>query len=702
MAGAAPDILVDLAMVAGLGAVTGQLARKIGQPPILGYLLAGLILGPSVPVPLFADPSRVGALAEIGVVLVMFAIGLEFRLKRLLEVLPVSGFTGLVQIGVLGWAGVSLGAALGWSPTASAFLGAALCISSTMVVSGIFRQVPVAADVRAHTLGVLVVQDVVAIVLVTAASAVAAGRAVAPEALVELVLRMAAVLLAMVSVGLLLVPRLVRAVVGEGSTEGVAVLAAGLAFGFAVLAAHFGFSVALGAFVAGILVAESGHGAAVEHAVEPLRAFFAAVFFVSIGMSVDPALAWSQLPVAVLVAAVVVVAQLGSVTLGSLLSGSPLSRAITSGLALGQVGEFSFILAAIGAGAGLVPKTLLPTLVTVAALTSFTTPLLLRRADRLVRWADRALPERVRRALVLVQSGAARARVGGAGAGRIRSAALVIALDGVVLVLLGVGAVTFQDRAVAAARAALRGPDWLAPLLVDLGGVLLALPLFVGLVRNARVIAGQVGARLGAGAEGSRAAVGRAAEAVVHLGLVVGLGLPALAVLRPLVQGPWGEPLLVVALAVAVVLAWRSFGALDAAYTSGAAEIARRLVAHAGAPAAAAPVPPAPPLLPGLDDAVPVPIVAGAAAVGQTLAALDLRARTGATVVAICTADATVVLPAGDAALAVGDVLALIGAPESIARARALLSAGPAAALLPDAPLTGRPEPSGLDGVGGG
>ncbi len=702
MAGSAPDILVDLAMVAGLGAVTGQLARRVGQPPILGYLLAGLILGPSVPVPLFADPSRVGALAEIGVVLVMFAIGLEFRLARLREVLPVSGFTALVQIGVLAWAGVAVGDALGWSATASAFLGGALCISSTMVVSGIFRQVPVAADVRGHTLGVLVVQDVVAIVLVTAASAAAAGRAVAPAALLELVLRMAAVLIGLVSVGLVAVPRLVRAVVREGSTEGVAVLAAGLAFGFAVLADHFGFSVALGAFVAGIVVAESGHGHDVEHAVEPLRAFFAAVFFVSIGMSVDPALAWSQLPVALLIAAVVVVAQLGAVSVGSLVSGSPLRRAVTSGLALGQVGEFSFILAAIGAGAGLVPDTLLPTLVTVATLTSFTTSFLLRRADAIVRRADRALPERLRRALLLVQSWTARARTGGAGAGRIRSAARVIAIDGIALVLLGVGALVLQDRAVAALRAALGGPGWLAPLLVDLGGVALALPLFVGLVRNARVIAAQVGARLGAAEGGGRPAVARAAEALVHLGLVIGLGLPALAVLRPLVQGPWGEPLLLAALAGAVVLAWRSFGALDAAYTSGAAEIARRLVRHAGdapaVPAAGA----AAPLLPGLDDAASLELGPADAAVGQTLASLDLRARTGATVIAIRKPDSTVVLPAGPDRLAAGDVLAVIGAPESVALARALLAAGPQAAPAPDAALTAPAEPPAGSAVGPG
>ena len=158
-------LIADLAVVTMVAALTGMLARRVGQPSILGYLLAGLIVGPYIPIPLFADPHRMEELAEVGVVLVMFAVGLEFRIKRLVEILPLSGLTAAVQIGALAWGGFTVGSLLGWSTSASVCLGAALSISSTMVVSAVLRTRPVDEDVRAHVFGVLVVQDVVAIVL---------------------------------------------------------------------------------------------------------------------------------------------------------------------------------------------------------------------------------------------------------------------------------------------------------------------------------------------------------------------------------------------------------------------------------------------------------------------------------------------------------------------------------------------------------
>src|SRR5690606_4131686 len=167
-------------------------------------------------------------------------------------------------------------------------------------------------------------------------------------------------------------------------------------FVMAVLAADLGYSVALGSFLAGILVAESGIGARMEHAIQPVRDMFAAIFFVSVGMSVDPMQAWDGIGLSLLLFVVVVLAQLVSVGLASILSGAGLRRSIVAGLALGQIGEFAFILAAIGINAGVVPVSLRPVLVTVAVLTSFTTPLVLRHSKRIVHAIDALLPERVR------------------------------------------------------------------------------------------------------------------------------------------------------------------------------------------------------------------------------------------------------------------------------------------------------------------
>lgn len=670
--------VTDIAMVAGVAAITGMIARAVGLPTILGYLFAGLVVGPSLPIPLFADAHRVEALAEFGVIFVMFAVGLEFRVKRLLEVLPRSGFTALVQIAFLGWSGFTLGSLLGWGPLGSGFLGACLAISSTMVVTGIFAQQEVEADVREHVLGVLVVQDVVAIALIATMTALAAGQSVAPGELAVLVARLSGVLAGMLGLGVLIVPRLVRRVVKHGGTEGTAVLAVGLAFSFALIAQAAGYSVALGAFVAGITVAESGLGQEVEHAIEPLRAVFAALFFVSIGMAVDPVVAWHAAPTALAVGALVVGAQLASVTLGSLLSGSPLRRAVLSGLALGQIGELSFILAGIGAAAGVVPESLVPTLVVVATATCFTTPVLLRRGPALVARLDRLLPPRAQHLLAVQQAWLERLRGGEVNRASMRPAMRSLVVDFVALLILAVTALALREPLAHAVQGAIPMPEWSALAAVEAVALLLALPLLVGLLRNARALA-QLAARAieDDRSDGPRPTTLRMLEALGVLALVIAVGFPALAILRPLVPGPWAEPVLLACLLAAAFLVYRSADAVDGQFVSGAEALARQLGRHAGEGEGEDdptdvdhPIP----LVPGLDRAIVIALPDGARAIGLTLAQLDVRVRSGATVVAIHKPGAEVVLPTGHERLEPGDVLALAGADEAIERARALLT----------------------------
>ena len=191
-----PDgsFVVDLAIVLSVAGATSVLARLFGQPTILGYLLAGFIVGPYIPIPVFADPNRVTELAEFGVLLVMFSIGLEFRISKLISVLPMSGLTGLIQVSFLVWCGFSVGQLLEWNTIESFFLGASISISSTMIVSKVFEDSPVAPMVRRYVLGVLVVQDVLAIVLIAATTAIAAGGGLSPAELTTTLGGLAAVL----------------------------------------------------------------------------------------------------------------------------------------------------------------------------------------------------------------------------------------------------------------------------------------------------------------------------------------------------------------------------------------------------------------------------------------------------------------------------------------------------------------------------
>ncbi len=670
--------VTDLAIVLCVAGVTAVLARAIRQSSVLGYLLAGLIVGPYLPIPVFADQARVGALAEFGVILVMFALGLEFRIARLLRVLPVSGLTGVLQVAFLAWSGVTLGRLLGWGAVEATFLGASISISSTMVVLKVFEQVEVKKDAREHVLGVLVVQDLLAIVLIAAMTAVAAGGGLGPADLAATLGRLAAVLLVLTVGGLLIVPRVVRRVARLRSREISAVVAIGLSFGMAAVAQEFGYSVALGAFLAGMLVAESGRSRAIEPLVQPMRDVFASVFFVSIGMAVDPRVAFENLPLAAAVFAVVVLAQLFSVTLAGLLSGLGIRRSVTAGLALGQIGEFSFILVAIGVAAGVVRPELQAVLVTVAVLTAFTTPIFLGTADRAVRAVDRYLPARIHHVLALYGSWLERSRQETSTRRTPTQRALrVLAIDTVVLLLLFAASAAWMVDLAAWVEMRFGLPTIGARALVVALAVALALPLLIGLARNtvhlARWAGDSVLERYDEPTSGAVLASGIARTMVV-LVVVLAVGMPSITVLRPLLDASYGMGLLALVVSGLGLDLWRNAGAMHSEYRAGVEEFVEVLASQAADDLEVVANPAE--LLPGLEGAHSRTVEPGSGAVGCSLAELDLRARTGTTIVAIYRQGASIPLPTGQERLEPGDKLILIGAEEAVEQASALLAEG--------------------------
>lgn len=657
-------MISDLAVVTVVAAATGMLTRRIGQPSILGYLLAGLIVGPYIPIPLFADPGRMRELAEVGVVLVMFAVGLEFRIRRLLDILPVSGLTAAVQIAALSWAGFTVGGFLGWSTSASVCLGATLSISSTMVVSTVLRVRPVDPDVRSHVFGILVIQDVVAIVLMAVVTTLAAGEKVGLQSLGLLVGQLVGVVAAMLVAGLLVLPRLVRFAVAQSDTEALVVLIVGAAFGLAMAANLFGYSVALGAFISGMAVAESGRGHEVDKALDPLRSLFSAIFFVSIGMSVDPLMAWHSLPLALTLSAVVIGSQFLSVTVATVLTGSSLRRGIYSGLALGQIGELSFIVATIAIAGGIVPQETLPVLVTVATITAFTTPLLLGRALPIVETIDGWLPDRGQQVLAAYQAFIRRTRSKGLDPS-LRGPAIAVLIDWSALLVVFVVRSAVQDRV---------GPD--LAVAVNITATVVAGAFVLGLVRSGRLLAS--GVRRFARGQAGPTPRAKAVEAVALLAVVLAVGLPTITLIRPLVEGPWIEAGLVAVVLVALVVLGLRLGNLPGDNSSGVAQLALEITARAGSDVAQVglteektPSRAAGPLA-GLDYQM-MTVSPGGPSDGQTLAELDLRCRTGATVVATSRGDATITLPTGDQRLCAGDELAVSGSPAALDRARAII-----------------------------
>jgi len=671
------SFIADFALVLAVGAATSVVARRLRQPTILGYLLAGLIVGPYIPIPLFADPHRVEAMAEFGVVLVMFAVGLEFRIRRLVQVLPVSGFTGVVQIAFLAWTGHALGRAFGWSDIESSFLGASLAISSTMVVSKVFDSRPVDADVRQHVFGVLVIQDVVAIVLIGVMTAVAAGAGLDGREISSTLTQLGLVLLLLLGGGLLVVPRLVRALTQTATPEIRAVVSVGLCFAIAGVADALGFSVALGAFVAGILVAESGVGHDVERTVQPLRDVFAAIFFVSIGMTVDPLRAWEHAGSTAIVAAAIVVAQFVSVGVAGLLSGVGLRRSIVSGLALGQIGEFAFILTAIGRESGIARPELQAIVVTAAAVTAFTTPVLLGASDRIVHVIDSRMPSSMRTLLNLYTEWLDRIRMEAPTSEQqrdVRRALRAVIVDGIVLVLLLQITVSWLARLSELLMNQLSIDPDSALILTWILTAVLSLPFMLGLVRSTWVLSSLAPRTILRDTVLPTPAgrlVERMLRVMIRLLVVLGLGVPVAAVLQPLAGSGSSAFALSVVLAIIAIFLWKTAGSVNPELQSAAQQIASALARQTTREGEATIT--HEDLVPGLDRVVSLPIDGQASAAGRTLAELDLRAKTGATVIAIIRSGRRVLMPAGEARVSPGDTLALTGTPEAIERAHAIL-----------------------------
>ncbi len=391
-----PSILADLALVLGVGAIATVACERFRLPVVVGYLFAGLIVGPHVPIPLVADQGNIHTLSELGVILLMFSLGLEFNLKKLLRSGPTATMVALIQGGFMAWAGYLGGRALGWSSLESLFAGAAISISSTMIIARAFDALKVRGPFSELVLSTLIVQDLLAILLLALLTAVGSGAGLSVPAFLLTLGRLAGFLVVVTALGRWILPRLVRWVADAGSPETLLVSVVGLCFAYSLLAAWAGYSVALGAFLAGMVVAESGRERQVERLIHPLRDLFVAVFFVSIGMLIDP----TQLPPnwkgLLLFGGLVLGGKILSGALGGLLGGHSLRTSIRTGAALAQVGEFSFIIVALGESLGVVGPAVFPVLVATCAWTTLTTPLLIQRSESLADRIELSLPWRVR------------------------------------------------------------------------------------------------------------------------------------------------------------------------------------------------------------------------------------------------------------------------------------------------------------------
>jgi monovalent cation:H+ antiporter-2, CPA2 family len=387
----------DLAVVMIVAGATTILFQRLRQPVLLGYILAGVLIGPHTPGMLVDDPRAIDDISNLGVVLLMFTLGLEFSLRKLREVGIGVLVVAVGEVGLMLWIGYGLGGLFGWTGMDALFLGAIISLSSTMVATrtlteGGQRRQPFARLV----VGLLVAEDVLAILMLTLLTAVAIGGSVQAEAAFTLIGHLGLFVVVGMILGLLLLPRLVDYVAGFDRDETLLVSVLGICFGASLLAAWMGFSVALGAFLAGAVVAESRSVGRVLHLVEPLRDMFAALFFVAIGLKIDPAMLLQYALPALLVAAVVIAGKTLVCSLGIFVVGHDARTALRSGLGMAQIGEFSFVIATLGLSLHVISPFIYPIAVAVSVLCMAASPYLTRSAGGLANGLSRVTPRSVK------------------------------------------------------------------------------------------------------------------------------------------------------------------------------------------------------------------------------------------------------------------------------------------------------------------
>jgi monovalent cation:H+ antiporter-2, CPA2 family len=686
----AHEFLRNLAMVLGVAAITTVIFQRLRQPVVFGYMLAGLIIGPHLAIPLVADKAMVQTLSELGIIFLMFSLGLEFSLGRLASVAPTAGVAALLESSVVAWLGFTAGRLFGWSFMDSLFAGAAIAISSTTLIVKVFKEQRVVGRFTDVVFGILIGEDLIAILLLTLLTALASGGAVSAGQLGLTLGRLVAFLAVFLLVGMLLVPRLVRFVVRLDRPETLLVACLGLCAGSAYLAQSFGYSVALGAFLAGSLVSESGEGERVEKLVEPVRDMFAAIFFVSVGMLIDPAQVVAHWQAVLAFALIVVMGKVGAVTISTFLTGTGTRAAVQAGMSLAQIGEFSFIIASIGLASGATSAFLYPVIVAVSAVTTLGSPWLMRSASGAADALDRNLPRRLQTFVALYGSWIESMRAHSETSAErktLRRAIRVLALDASVVLALCIAAAVEASPGGGLLAARTRLGQSQAEGVIVVAAVLLSLPFMIGIVRTGarlgRLLARRAFPEPQKGRLDMAAAPRRAMVVTIQLATVLVIGAPLLAMTQPFVPTPVALVLLATLLVTVGVVMWRTTTDLQGHVRAAAEAIvdairrqARTGGVHAGATGHPAPVARAHQLLPGLGEPQPLELLARHAAVGRTLSSLGLRGQTGATIIAIARGDDVVLVPDGHATLQVGDVVAVAGTRPAIEAALLLLTKG--------------------------
>jgi monovalent cation:H+ antiporter-2, CPA2 family len=668
------SFLQDLAVVMIVAGLVTVIFHRFKQPVVLGYILAGLIIGPHTPpFPLIQDQKTIETLAELGIIFLMFSLGLEFNLRKLREVGVTALLAALFEIVVMVGVGYQMGRWFGWSDMDSLFLGAMLSISSTTIIIKALGELGLVRERFAGIIfGILIIEDILAIVMIALLSGIAMTGTLSVLEIGRTLGLLSIFLVTTLVVGLIAVPRLLGFVARFQSQEMLLVTVLGLCFGFSLLAVKLGYSVALGAFVIGAVISESREIRKIEHLIEPVRDMFSAVFFVAIGLLIQPRLLVEYAVPIVLITLAVIVGKVLTCSFGTFLAGHDTRTSLRVGMGLAQIGEFSFIIAALGTSLKVTSGFLYPIAVAVSAITTLCTPYLIRSTEPLGRWVDRSAPRSLAALLATYtewvgRMGSAR-KISFAGQ-MVRRWSRQMILNLALISAIFLVAAYLGRREPAWLPEALRHPGVYGPTLWLLS-VVLAIPFFIAIFRKLQALG-----LLVAEVKVPRAVAGQHTDAIrgfvaqsVPLAGLIGLVVFGLSLSSPLL--PPGNVLLVL-LVTAGVLTWILWRSSIRLYARAQAALLETLEQDP-----LARVEPANPGARGvLSEAnIETAVVKGSSpAAHRRIVELALRTKTGASIIGLERAGKTTINPGPEDEIEPGDQILLLGNADQLKAAQALI-----------------------------
>ncbi len=675
------SFLQDLAIVMIVAGGVTILCHRFKQPVVLGYILAGVIIGPHTPpFPLIKDAGTIETLSELGVIFLMFSLGLEFSLRKLRQVGATAFIAATLEIIVMMAVGYGLGRLFHWSSMDSLFLGAIISISSTTIIMKALDELGLRGEkFAALVFGILIVEDILGIVLIALLSGIARTGTLQSWDAVLTIGQLAVFLVVSLVLGLIAVPRLVSFVARFRSQEMLLITVLGLCFGFCLLTVNLGFSLALGAFLIGAILAEAKEIGKIEDLMIPIRDMFSAVFFVSVGLLIDPRLLVTYAgPIAVITLAVVV-GQVFTVFAGTYLAGHDLRTSTRVGMSLSQIGEFSFIIAALGLSLKVTSGFLYPIAVCVSAVTTLITPYLIRGSDPFTAWMQRRLPHTVLSYIHLYSRWLGQFSLGRRNS-QVR--AILRRIFGQLAIFLGLIGGSLLT-AVLLSRLILRYFPSVRPWKGTLNSVLwlaalvLAMPVYLSAYRKLKAL-GMILAELGItdamGGERKNEVRAVVANTILAFGLLALAGFTfgmSYAVLPP------GQVRYLLIALSALLLFWLR-GPFDKIYFQGKAALAETFSKTEPVPepdGKAKTVTVTHQLREALLETLI--LEEGMPAAGRTPRSLELKRRTGAFLVGLDREGLQIVNPEADELLLAKDHLLLLGSREQLDAAKALLTGNP-------------------------